>query len=231
MRHGPHPGVVGTAAGYPERALRSLPEEDGVAERIADIEQARSAAVREAWDEAYAAFGAVDPSTYTPADWRDLADAAWWLGKADESLSARQRAYTGFAAAGDEAAAGAAAGRLCIEHFLREEPAVGAGWLARTQRHAKTMPDCVELGWVLFLEGTVARFSGDIDAALPLIERATEFGQRFGDRDLIGMAIHSHGLVLIALGRISEGVPMLDEAMTSVIAGELSDYYTGAVYC
>src|SRR5262245_62764590 len=207
-----------------------LPEEDAVAERIADIERARSAVAREDWSGAYEAFGAVAPSTYTPEDWRDLADAAWWLGKADESLSARQRAYTGFAAAGDEAAAGAAAGRLCIEHFLREEPAVGAGWLARTQRHAKTMPDCVELGWVLFLEGTVARFSGDIDAALPLVEQATEFGRRFADPDLIAMAIHTHGMILIAVGRIPEGVAMLDEAMKSVIAGELADYFTGAVY-
>jgi DNA-binding CsgD family transcriptional regulator len=202
-----------------------------VAERKADIERARSAIAREDWAETYEAFGLVDPSTFTPADWRDLADAAWWLGKAEESLSARQRAYTGFAAAGDEASAGLAAGRLCIEHFIREEPAVGAGWLARAQRHAAAMPDCVERGWVALLEGTVARFSGDNEGALPLVERATEFGRRFGDRDLIGMAIHTHGMILIALGRVSEGIPMLDESMTSVIAGELSDYYTGAVYC
>ena len=202
-----------------------------MAERIADIERARAAVARESWDEAYEAFGAVDLSTYTPADWRDLADVAWWLGRIDESLSARQRAYTGFAAAGDEASAGWAAGRLCIEHFLREEPAVGAGWLARSQRHARSMPDCVELGWVALLESTVARFSGDPDGAIPLAERATAFGERFGDRDLIGMALHTHGMLLVTLGRIPEGVAMLDEAMTSVIAGELSDYYTGAVYC
>jgi len=202
-----------------------------VAERIADIEVARAAVEREAWEEAYEAFGAVDASTYSPEDWRDLADTAWWLGKIDEALSARQHAYTGFAAAGDEASAGWAAGHLCIEHFLREEPAVGAGWFARAQRHARSMPDCVELGWVALLEATVARFSGDLDGAIPLVERATDFGQRFGDRDLVGMAVHTHGMILVAMGRVGEGVAMLDEAMTSVIAGELSNYYTGAVYC
>jgi ATP/maltotriose-dependent transcriptional regulator MalT len=202
-----------------------------VAERIADIERARAAVARESWPEAYEAFGAVDQSSLTPEDWQDLAETAWWLGKGDESLSARQRAYTGFAAAGDEASAGWSAGRLCIEHFLREEPAVGAGWLARAQRHAKTMGDCVELGWVALLEATVARFSGDLDPAVTFVERATEFGRRFADRDLIGMALHTHGMILIDLGRVAEGVPMLDEAMTSVIAGELSNLYTGAVYC
>jgi DNA-binding CsgD family transcriptional regulator len=202
-----------------------------VAEGIAQIERAREAVERESWTEAYDAFGAVDPSSYTPEDWRDLADTAWWLGRVDEALSARQRAYTGFAAAGDERSAAWAAARLCIEHFLREEPAVGAGWFARAQRHARAMPDCVELGWVALLEATVARFGGQPDEAIPLVERATAFGQRFGDRDLVGMAIHTHGMILVAMGRVSEGVSMLDEAMTSVIAGELSNYYTGAVYC
>ena len=202
-----------------------------MAERIADIERARAAVERESWDEAYEAFGAVDPSTYTPEDWRDLAETTWWLGMLDESLNARQRAYSGFAAAGDEASAGWAAGRLCVDHFLREENAVGAGWLARSQRHAKAMPDCVELGWVALLEATVARFGGDLGEAVTLVERATAYGQRFGSPDLLMMAIHTHGMILIAMGRVSEGVAMLDEAMTSVIAGELSNYFTGAVYC
>ena len=202
-----------------------------MAEAIADIERARAAVARESWAEAYEAFGAVDSSTYTPEDWRDLAETTWWLGKSDETLAARQRAYTGFAAAGDEASAGWAAGRLCIEHFVREEAAVGAGWLARAQRHARAMPDCVELGWVALLEATVSRFGGELDAAVPLIERATAFAQRFADRDLLGMAIHTHGMVLIGMGRPAEGVSMLDEAMTAVVAGELSNFYTGLIYC
>jgi DNA-binding CsgD family transcriptional regulator len=202
-----------------------------VAEGIADIERARGAVARESWAEAYEAFGAVDPSTYTPEDWRDLAETTWWLGKSDETLAARQRSYTGFAAAGDEASAGWAAGRLCIEHFVREEAAVGAGWLARAQRHARAMPDCVELGWVALLEATVSRFGGELGTAVPLLERATAFAQRFADRDLLGMAIHTHGMVMIGMGRLAEGVSMLDEAMTAVVAGELSNFYTGLIYC
>jgi DNA-binding CsgD family transcriptional regulator len=45
------------------------------------------------------------------------------------------------------------------------------------------------------------------------------------------MAIHTQGLILIEEGRVSEGVALLDEAMTSVVAGELSDFFTGAIYC
>ncbi len=202
-----------------------------MAERIADIERARAAVERESWDEAYEAFVAVEQSGYAPDDWRGFADTLWWLGRLDESLAARQRAYTGFAAAGDEAAAGWAAARLCIEHFLREENAVGAGWFARAQRHAEAMADSVELGWHALLEATLARYSGDLEGAIPLVERAIAFGQRFADRNLIGMALHTQGMILVSTGRVSEGVAMLDEAMTSVIAGELSNYFTGAIYC
>jgi ATP/maltotriose-dependent transcriptional regulator MalT len=202
-----------------------------VTEGTADLERARAAVEQCSWADAYEVFHAHEPSELTPTDWVGFADAAWWLGKQEESLAARQKAYTGYADAGDDPSAGSAAGRLCIEHFIRGEPAVGAGWLARTKRHAQSLSDSVELGYLAMLEGSVAFYGGDLDAAVPLIERGREIGDRFADRDLLGLTIHLQGLIRIASGRIAEGVALLDEAMTSVVAGELSDYYTGAIYC
>ncbi len=202
-----------------------------MAERIDELERARGAVEERSWAEAYRLLHVLDTAGFSPGDWELFADAAWWIGKVDESIVARQKAYTGFAEAGDDRSAGWAAGRLCIEHFLREEAAVGAGWLARAQRHAQALPDCVELGLIAMLEGSMAFYGGDTDAALPLLERGREIGERFGDRDLLGMTIHLQGLIRIASGRTAEGVAMLDEAMTSVVAGELSDYFTGAIYC
>ena len=202
-----------------------------MAERIADLDRAREAVEQRSWRDAYELFHVLDPSDFTPKDWESFADAAWWMGHQDESIAARQKAYARFAEAGDDRSAGWVAGRLCIEHFLREEPAVGAGWLARAQRHGQALPDCVELGFIAMLRGAMAFYGGDIDAALPLLEHGREIGERFGDRDLLGMTIHLQGLIGIASGRTAEGVSMLDEAMTSVVAGELSDYFTGAVYC
>ena len=175
-----------------------------MAERIADIDRARAAVERGSWSEAYELFRALDPLE-RPEDRERFADAAWWTGRIEESMAARQGAYTGYAEAGDDRRAAWMSARLCIEHFLREEPAVGAGWFARTQRHAKSLPDCVELGFASLLEATVLRFSGDPDTALPLIVRAIEIAQRFGDRDLLGMAIHTQGLILMDQGRVAEG--------------------------
>ncbi|HEY7661336.1 MAG TPA: LuxR C-terminal-related transcriptional regulator [Actinomycetota bacterium] len=198
---------------------------------VAKVERARSAAAREAWDEAAAAYRAADASLLEASDLEAWADATWWLSSMDESIGLRQRAYAAYSAEGDHRGAGWMAARLCIEHFLRGEPAVGAGWLGRTQRHARDLPDCVELGYVAMLEANVARLGGDLDGAFDLAERAVEIEHRFGDPNLLAMALQTQGLVRIDQGQVARGLALLDEAMTSVIAGEVNSYYTGAIYC
>ena len=88
------------------------------------------------------------------------------MSKNDESVAARQRAYAAFAAANDEPRAACNAGRLSIEHFIREEAAVGAGWLMRAQRHLQDPAECIEHGFLAVIEVAVARFSGDLDGAV-----------------------------------------------------------------
>ena len=206
-------------------------EDAGLADPVAEIDAARSAVERKAWSEAFEAYHDLGSADLTPEDWERYADAAWWTGHRKESTEARQRAYAGYAEAGNDRRAGWMAARLCIEHFLRDEPTLGAGWFARSQRHAEALPDCVELGFAALLESTMLRYGGDLAGAFPLAEQAAEIGQRFHDRNLLGMAIHQQGLILVEQGRIAEGVALLDEAMTSVVAGEVNDYFTGAIYC
>jgi DNA-binding CsgD family transcriptional regulator len=202
-----------------------------VGERIADIERARDALGRESWREAYDVLTASDPADLTPPDLEGLADAAWWLSHTDESVAARQRAYAGYAESGEDARAAYMAGRLGVEHFMRGEPAVGAGWLMRAHRHLDGLPDCVEHGFLAIIEATVARFGGDLDRAHELATKAAEIGRRFRNPDVLALAVHTNGLISIAEGREAEGVAMLDEAMTAVVAGELTSYFTGVVYC
>jgi len=202
-----------------------------VAERTADIERGRDAARREAWAEAYEELASADPSELTPDDLESLSDAAWWLSKMDEAIAARRSAYAGYAEFGEDARAAYMAARLGVEHFMRGEPAVGAGWLMRAHRHLDGLPDHVEHGFLAVFEATVARFAGDLDRAHELATRAAEIGRRFGNPDVVALAIHTNGLISISQGRETEGVAMLDEAMTAVVAGELSSFFTGVVYC
>ncbi|HET9671401.1 MAG TPA: LuxR family transcriptional regulator, partial [Actinomycetota bacterium] len=196
-----------------------------------DIEAAREAAARREWAAAYDGFRRVDEAALGAEDLAALADAAWWMGEQDASLAARTRAYTAFAAAGDEPGAGFQAGLLAIEHFQRAEPAVGAGWLQRARRHVEGLEERPEHGFLAGLEATVARYGGDLERAMKLATTAAEIGRRTGDADVWILGLHTQGLVHLAAGRIEAGLPLLDEAMTSVVAGQLSDFFTGVVYC
>jgi hypothetical protein len=168
-----------------------------VAGQIADADRARDATRRESWAEAYEELRALDPARMEPRDLEALADAAWWLSRSDESIAARHRACAGYVAAGEDPQAAWCAGRLCIEHFLRGEAALAAGWLMRAQRLLRDQPDRVEHGYLAMVESNLARARGETDEAVARAERATEVGLRFGDPDLVAMGIHLHGLALI----------------------------------
>jgi DNA-binding CsgD family transcriptional regulator len=183
------------------------------------------------WAKTYDALRVRDPSDMTPREHEQLADAAWWLSKPSESIAARQRAYAGSVEAGDPEHAATMAARLSIEHFGRGDPAVGAGWLMKARRHAEEIPEGAGHGFLLIVEATVARYSGDLPGAQELVERAAEIGRRFPDPDLMAMAIHTQGIVLILLGETDRGVALLDEAMASVVSGQLTPFFTGIVYC
>jgi DNA-binding NarL/FixJ family response regulator len=202
-----------------------------VGDRIDGIGEGRNASRPQPWGETYAALRDRDPSELSPQELEALADAAWWLSKNDESIAARQRAYAASESVGDDEHAAAMATRLSVDHFARGDPAVGAGWLMKARRHAEDVPESAGHGFLLTVEATVARHSGDLVRANELVGRAVELARRFRDPDLMAMAIHTEGILLILAGDVDGGVPLLDEAMTSVVAGQLSPLFTGIVYC
>jgi ATP/maltotriose-dependent transcriptional regulator MalT len=195
------------------------------------VEQARAALAAGAWPDAYAAFRDVDPSELTGHDLDGMADAAWWMSQLAESVELRHKAYSAHVTAGDERGAAAAAARLAVEHFIRGEPSVGAGFLMRARRHAEGVPNSPEHGFLDMVEATVAHYSGDLERAIELSDRAIEVGRREGVDDLVAMAIHTRGQALVSAGRVREGLLFLDEAMAAVVSGNVSPYFTGIIYC
>jgi DNA-binding NarL/FixJ family response regulator len=202
-----------------------------VTDRIADIERARAAVEREDWAEAYEELAAIDPATLTARDLEGLADAAWWLSKHDESMDRRQAAYAGHVEAGEEQEAAGVAVRMSFEHFQRAEPSVAMGWLGQAERHLEGQPECVPLGFVVLCRAVVGQHTGDLEAARELSEQATGIGRRLGNRELVALGTHGQGLALLAVGKVPEGIALLDEAMTSVVAGQVNQFYTGVIYC
>ena len=195
------------------------------------MDRAREVLLRAPTAEDYRALAAIDPAQRTPLDHARLAEAAWWLAKFEESMAERQAAYTGFVEAGDDRIAGLLAARLSIEFALHGEPAVGAGFLARARRHLRDQPDCVERGFLSMVEASTLRMEQRPDEALECVSEAIACAERFADHDLLAMALHIEGLLLLDGGRVADGLARMDEAMALLLAGEVSPYFTGIVFC
>ena len=72
---------------------------------------------------------------------------------------------------------------------------------------------------------------GDLEGAAATAGEAVAIAERFGDSDLFALAAHAQGHMLVEAGRLREGLPLLDEAMVAVTAGEPSPIVSGIVYC
>ncbi|MEU9864048.1 LuxR C-terminal-related transcriptional regulator [Streptomyces sp. NPDC047971] len=197
-------------------------------------ERARDAAARESWAEAYVLLREADlhPSVALGPDDLDLlADAAWWAGHVDESVAARLRAHAGYVAAGDHRGAGQVAWWLHFEYRCLGRPAAAAGWLHRSRHHLEDVPDCPEQCFLAWTDAEEAQEHHDPEAALAAARRMEDLARDSGSLDLIALSRQAHAAVLLANGRRDEGLALLDDAMCSVTAGELSGMFTGWLFC
>jgi class 3 adenylate cyclase len=196
------------------------------------VDAARQAAERHAWRETYDAYASGDTHALAPQDLERFAEAAWWMGKLDEAMSLRERAYAGFAAAGETAGAARVALTLSWDHIGRGAFSVSRGWFANAERLLQGRPESPEHGYLALTRAVNAlRAEGDLPAALASFERAFELGQRFGDRDTQVMGLVGKGTVLVWSGEVDQGLALLDEATAAAVCGELRPFSTGLVYC
>lgn len=160
-----------------------------------------------------------------------VADAAWWLGRLDECIDARQRAYHAFDERDDRRAAGRCAVWLYEQHGQRGRPAIASAWLQRARRALEDDRDCVEHGALLLREAELAHGDGRLDAAADLARRALVLGRALRSADLEAEALQTIGRVLVDGGDVEGGLAHLDEAMLLAVEGRLGPYSTGKVYC
>jgi DNA-binding CsgD family transcriptional regulator/tetratricopeptide (TPR) repeat protein len=195
-----------------------------------NLARGRDSYARQAWREAYEALTATDLST--PLDVEMLATSAFMLGREDEYRELLERAYRGRLDAGERLAAVRCAFWISTTLALRGERGRAGGWLGRAKRLLdREATDCVERGYLLILRGIEYEIDGDRERLAALAAEAAAVGERFGDRDLFSMGSFMHGNALIDLGRLGEGLALLDLAMVAVLAGEVSPVCSGHVYC
>jgi class 3 adenylate cyclase len=197
------------------------------------LEAGREALRRYAWREGYELLESADSAApLSSEDLEGLAAAAWWTGRLEACISARERAFAGYMAGGSRRRAAMMAMAVAKDHYAKRASSIGTAWVARAERLLAEEPECVEQGYLERLLSVIAfEGRGDFDAALAHARRALEIGTKFGDRELQALAVHDQGRVLVAKGEVAAGMAMIDEATVAAVSGELSPYHTGVVYC
>jgi class 3 adenylate cyclase len=196
---------------------------DGGRAAVAARDWARGLALLREADDA----GALDPG-----DVELLAEAAFWMGHLEECIEARERAYAGLVEEGDVRAAALVALHLAFHHAGREALAVAAGWLESATTLLADLPECVEQGWLAWIQAIVAGdLFGDREEALRLAERTVEIGSALGDRDVESLGVLQKGGAFVHLGRVDEGLALLDQVMARAVSGLLGPWASAATYC
>jgi DNA-binding CsgD family transcriptional regulator len=196
-------------------------------------ERARKAFEQKSWAESYRLFQAADLEVPLQAeDVERLATAAYLVGRDDESERFWERAHQILLERGDGEGAARTACWLAVGLHLRGAMAPASGWFARARKILdEGQIECAVRGYLVIASAIQCTVLGDPAAGDALFSQAAEIARRFGDRDLACKAAQGRGRALIRLGRVREGVVLLDEAMAAVIAGDVSPMLAGDAYC
>ncbi len=200
---------------------------------LATLRRGRKSFEQREWAESYRLLQAADrDAALDPEDLERLAIAAYLIGRDHDFEAFTARAHQAFLDRADAEKAARAAFWLGFAVMERGAIAPASGWFARAGRVLdERQLDCVVRGYLLIPVGIASIMRGDPSSAHATFSQAAEIARRFADRDLASVACHGRGRALIRLGRIGEGVALLDEAMASVIAGEVTPLVAGDVYC
>ena len=158
-----------------------------------------------------------------------LSDALFWLEEIELSLQHRARAYALRREQGDRRGAARAALWLAVGNASAlDNGAVANGWLQRGETLLAETGPCAEQGWFHQLR---AKMAPNADATVRHARQAVEIARQHGDADLEVWALSEQGRALVALGRVDEGMAMLDEAVAAATAGEARNLFVVGNAC
>ncbi len=194
------------------------------------LERGRASYARGAWRQCFDSLSAAGP--LAPEDLERLGTAAYMLGRDEDYVAALERAHHAYLDSGVALRAIRCAFWIGMNLVLRREVGRATGWLGRAQRLLERQErECAERGFLLLPRLFEREAAGDYEGAIAVGAEAVAIGERFGDGDLFALAGQGTGLMMIKHGQVAAGLRLLDEAMVTLTAGELSPIVNGFVYC
>jgi DNA-binding CsgD family transcriptional regulator len=200
---------------------------------VDELERGREAYAKRAWLDAYESLSRADAaSRLEAADLELLATSAALVGERDAHHSLLERLHKLRLDAGEPEAAAKAAVLLGMNLVVAGEVGPAMGWFRRAERLIEYVgEDSVVPGYLLVPVAAQRMASADAEGAHRAASEAAAIAARFDEHDLFAAASHFAGSALIKVGRVDEGLELLDEAMVAVTSGEVSPFFAGVVYC
>lgn len=197
-----------------------------------ELDRGRESAGRMAWAAAYESLSRASLSGGVgPEDLELLATAAFLTGRLEECQRAMQRAHQAYTEVGNPCRAARWLFWLGFTLLLGGDHAQATGWLGRAGRLLEGVQECAEHGLLLLpavIQETDRGAHGD---AVATAARMVEIGTRTGDSEVLALGLHWQGRAMVLHGRMAEGLALLDESMTAVVAAEVAPYVAGSLYC
>lgn len=195
------------------------------------LERARAAYRERDWVPAVAGFDAARGSGDVPAaDLRALAAGHWWLGHGPECLSVLEDAFRRSRAEGADEDAADTALLLALLRITASEVTVGAAWARRARRLLEGLPDRPAHGFLTYLEASMG-LEGEEPWSAAGVARMRELAETTEDPAVAALAAVVAGMHDLRAGDPVAGFAHLDEAMLSVVSGEVAPEWAGDVLC
>lgn len=187
------------------------------------IKEARAALARGAWAEARAGFGQALARDETPEAYEGLGIAARYELDGEAAIAAHERGYRLARAREDPAMAALLAVQLAYDAYAFHGPAEASGCVERAALLIEGVPPSVASAFVPLLRAHFALGGHDPASAREEAARAVELAREIGAVDVEMLAVAVHGLALVSVGEIEEGMRRLDAAAAAAVGGEMTD--------
>ncbi|HVZ65186.1 MAG TPA: winged helix-turn-helix domain-containing protein [Lacunisphaera sp.] len=197
------------------------------------LDRAREACARGDWPGAIEEFRKVVAETRLQApDFEQWARAALYIGQPNEAIYPLERAVAAHIQNADRLGAARAALTLANVNLEGRALPIAKGWHRRAGVFlAEETREAPEHGLHLWLAARIALFERDLPRTLELAKQAEALARRVHDPDVEVLGLVYRGHIELATGDIRRGLVHLDEAGAATLAGTVSPWVSGIVFC
>lgn len=196
------------------------------------LDKGRAALSTGQWEKAKELLEEASKKEESPKVYEELAWAYWWLNDFPSVFENRLKAYNLFLEKNDKLGASRNASWAGLDYIeLKGEFAIASGWFQRAENLLEGLPDSIELAIIKILKARwTFQVEKNFELAFKLIDESWEISKSLKNIDGEMLAEALKGFILVVEGKISEGMPLLDEAAL-LASSEQGDIKVTTITC